>query len=350
MLSLMVAASLAYGDVISITDMSGRDVSVPFDPSKIVCLGPGALRTIVYLQAQDKVACIEGMEFRNPHGRPYWIAHSSLHTLPHCGYGGSAGINRKPDMEAVLASGAQVVFMTYVDKELADEIQGTLGIAVVVLRFGRGKDFDEAFYQSLKICGRILNRANRAREVIGYVESIKKDLGRRMEGAIKENSGVYIGAVGYRGAYGIESTEKKYLPFLWMGVKSIADAIASLGQHHIFVNKEMLLQLDPEIVFIDGGGHRLVREDYRKRPRYYRGLDAYSKRRIFSLLPYNMYATNVATAMINAYAVGKIAFPDRFEDIDLEAKANDIYTFMVGKSVYPAMKRDYGRVGQRVSF
>ena len=28
----------------------------------------------------------------------------------------------------------------------------------------------------------------------------------------------YIGGIGYRGAYGIESTEQKYVPFEWVNV------------------------------------------------------------------------------------------------------------------------------------
>ncbi|MEA1939888.1 MAG: iron ABC transporter substrate-binding protein, partial [Candidatus Caldatribacteriota bacterium] len=34
--------------------------------------------------------------------------------------------------------------------------------------------------------------------------------------------------------------------------------------------------------------------------------------------------------------------PDRFKDIDPEKKADEIYTFLVGKPVYKEMQRDFG--------
>jgi iron complex transport system substrate-binding protein len=101
-------------------------VKTPFDPDRIVCIGPGALRLIVYLQAESKVVGIEDMEKMNPGGRPYWLAHPELSKLPRCGPGGPASINKKPDLEAVLAVKPQVMFITYMDASLADEVQRTI--------------------------------------------------------------------------------------------------------------------------------------------------------------------------------------------------------------------------------
>ena len=62
------------GDRLEIVDTAGRKVTVPADPDRIVCLGPGCLRLIVYLQALDKVVGVEKME-RRMGGRPYYLAH-----------------------------------------------------------------------------------------------------------------------------------------------------------------------------------------------------------------------------------------------------------------------------------
>ena len=51
----------ALADTVSVTDMAGRRVSAPFDPDRIVCIGPGALRQIVYLQAEAKVVGVEDL-------------------------------------------------------------------------------------------------------------------------------------------------------------------------------------------------------------------------------------------------------------------------------------------------
>jgi iron complex transport system substrate-binding protein len=170
--------------------------------------------------------------------------------------------------------------------------------------------------------------------------------------SIPENSKpeVYVGGISYRGAHGIESTEQCYLPFDWVQVRNLAGRVkASIGSH-VVVDKETLLKLDPDIVFIDGGGLALTVEDYRKKPNYYNSLQAFSNRRVYTLLPFNWYATNIGTALADAYAIGKILYDEHFEDVDPEKKADEIYTFLVGKPVYQKMKTDCGSIGQTAPF
>jgi iron complex transport system substrate-binding protein len=336
---------------ITITDMAERKVAVPFDPKRIICIGPGALRLIVYLQAQDKVAGVEDMEKANPGGRPYWIAHTEIHDLPRCGPGGPTSINKKPDLEAIMSVKPQVIFMTYMDKLPADEVQITLDIPVVVLSYGTFANFDETVYESLRTAGAILNRKERAEELIAYIESLKTDLNKRTTGdASAEKQKVFVGGIGYRGSYGIESTEKDYMPLKWINAVNLAEEIKVRIGDHVLVDKETLLKLDPEIIFIDGGGLALIEEDYRKKKDYYNTLKAFKNRRVYMLLPFNWYTTNIETALADAYTIGKILYKDNFKDIDPEKKADEIYTFMVGEPVYRDMKKDYGAIGETVPF
>ncbi len=336
---------------VTVTDMAGRRVTAPFDPERIVCIGPGALRLIVYLQAESKVAGVEDMEKRNANGRPYWIAHPELGQLPRCGPGGPACINKKPDLEAVLSDKPEVVFVTYMDGSLADEVQGILGIPVVVLSYGAIGTFDEAVYDAMRIAGKILCREKRADEVVSYIESLRKDLGARTrEIPEKSKPAVYVGGIGYRGAHGIESTEQRYIPFEWIGADNVAKRVQAGIGTHVAMDKESLLKLNPDIMFIDGGGLKLVMEDYRRKPDFYHALRAFSNRRVYTLLPFNWYMTNIGTALADAYAIGKILYKAHFEDIDPEQKADDIYGFLVGKPVYQEMKDDYGPMGQAAPF
>ncbi len=336
----------AWGENVTVRDMAGRQVVVPLDPDRIVCIGPGTLRLIVYLQAESKVIGVEAMEKMNPRGRPYWIAHPELWGLPSCGPGGPVSINMRPDLEAVLSLNPQVIFITYMDGPLAEEVQGILKIPVVVLSYGAFATFDKAVYEALRIAGRILNRVERAREVVAYVESLRRDMHRRtadIPGHRKPT--VYVGGIGYRGSHGIESTEQHYIPFEWTGAVNVAKRVKAGRGSHVFVGKETLLSLNPHIVFIDGGGLSLVAQDYRKRAVYYKALQAFSHRRVYTLLPFNWYTTNIDTALADAYAIGKILYKERFKNLDPEKRADEIYTFLVGKPVYEEMKKDYGAVG-----
>jgi iron complex transport system substrate-binding protein len=344
-------AVCAAARTVTVTDMAGRQVTAPFDPGRIVCIGPGTLRLIVYLQAESKVVGVEDMEKMNPGGRPYWIAHPELFKLPSCGPGGPAGINKKPDLEAVLSVKPQVIFITYMDASLADEVQRTLGIPVVVLSYGKFATFDEAVYDALRIAGRILNRGKRADKVVSYIESLRKNLRTRTKD-IPESSRptVYVGGIGYRGANGIESTEKRYIPFEWINANNVAERAKAVIGSHVFMDKEALLKLNPDIIFIDGVGLMLVAEDYRKKPEFYSALKAFSNRRVYTLLPFNWYLTNIGTALGDAYDIGKILYKERFEDIDPEQKVDEINTFLVGKPVYQMMKKDYGAIGRKAPF
>ena len=282
-----ISAVASENRTVTVTDMAGRKVTAPFDPQRIVCIGPGALRLIVYLQAENKVSGVEDVEKRTHQGIPYRIAHPELSKLPRCGTGGPVAINKKPDLEAVLSVNPEVLFITYMDGQLADEIQRTLQIPVVVLiSYGDFATSDKTFHDAMSIAGKILNRERRSDEVVKYIESLRENLNSRVVG-LDDTTGptVFVGGVGFRGVHGIESTERSYVPFQWIGVDNVAEKVEAVIGNHVFMDKETLLGLNPDVIFIDGGGLAMVEEDFKKRPEYYRALKAFSEGRVYTLLP-----------------------------------------------------------------
>ena len=294
---------------------------------------------------------MEDTEKKNPGGRPYWLASPELAKLPRCGPGGPASINKKPDLEALLACAPDVIFVTYMDAAMADSVQKTLGIPTVVISYGMFATFDTKVYDAIRTAAKVLNREERADKVVQTIESLRTDLQNRVEGISDDDKpGVYVGGIGYRGAKGLESTEHRYTPFEWVDANNLALKVESSIDSHVFLDKEKLLELDPDIVFVDGGGLALVEEDYKKKPEFYTALTAFKQGRVRTLYPYNFYTTNIGTAAADAYAIGKILYKDRFEDVDPEKKADEIYTFLVGAPVYQGMKKDYGVIGQVAPF
>ncbi len=336
---------------ITVQDVTGRTITVPHDPDRIICLAPGTLRLIVYLQAQDRVVAVENMEKINPRGRPYWIASPDLHDLPIAGPGGPASINQKPNMEQLISLDPDVIFISYMDPALADEVQKVLGIPIVVLGYGPFATFDETVFESLLLAGKILNRQERAGEVVGYIKAFMNDLRQRAASSeILQSPGVYIGGIGYRGSQGLESTDQDYPPFEWLQARNLAGEIQALERSHIYTNLENLLKIDPEIIFIDGGGLRLAAEAYHKKPEIYNGLRAFREEKVHVLHPYNWYLTNIDTALIGGYAIGRIIYPDSFDDLDIREKADEIYEFLVGKPVHAEMEKEYGKLGEMPDF
>ncbi len=337
------------GEILRITDMAGRQVSVPKDPARIIGLGPGALRLIIYLESKNKVVGVEDIEKQFPTTRPYWIANSELGRLPSLGPGGPGAINSDPDLEKILTVKPDVIFMTYTDREKADALQKKIGIPIVVLTYGTFGSFDEKFYDSLRLCGKILNKQNRAEAVIRFIENSKKDLLKRVEGFPDNRKPlVYVGGIGFRGTQGLESTEIGYAPFEWVKANPAVKQDNQKG--HFFVDKEKLLTWNPDIIFVDSGGSDLIRQDYEKKPAFYQGLKAFRNKKVFTLHAYNWYATNVGTVLVDGYAVGKILYPRAFKDVRLEKKADEIYSFLLGRPIHKEMEKLYGKIGERPSF
>ena len=152
-------------ETVKITDTLGREVEVPKEVNKIVCYGPGASRLAVYLNASDKICGITMVEKKYWKGMPYIIAHRELLQNPKIGSGRSG---EEPYTEKIIEIKPDVIFITYMSKENAENIQQKTGIPVVVLSYGTLATYDnKELFKSLRIMGKILDKEKRAEEAPG---------------------------------------------------------------------------------------------------------------------------------------------------------------------------------------
>ncbi len=331
---------------VKITDMEERVVEVPENVDKIVCAGPGALRIISYLDATDRVIGVEDFEKRNePIGRPYAMVYGEeFESLPSVGEGGPGKL---PNAEALIEFSPDVVFMTYVESEIADSIQSKTNIPVVILSYGgaAGTVTLEPFCRSLELAGKILGKENRASELISFLNNTQEDLKSRTNDIPEEEEPTaYYGGVGSGGAHGIDSTEANFLPFVLVNARSVVDELGE--KEHVVIDKEKLLDWDPDVIFIDEGGFVLIKQDYDKNPGFYQALKAFKNGSVYGSVPFNFYASNVGTALADTYYIGKVLYPDRFTDIDATKKADDIYKVLLGKPLYSEIENGYGGYGK----
>ena len=341
------------GETVTTTDGIGRTVAVPSPPESVVCSGSGCLRYLVYLQGQDLVVGVDDIEKKDRaiEGRPYALAYGAqFKDLPLIGE-----FRGKDDPEKILSIGPEVIFKTSVAGTAygtsaadADKLEAKTGIPVVALPYGSLRnDAEKAeMYGSLRVMGEVLGKEDRAEEVIAYIEATIADLERRT-GDIPEaeRKAAYIGGVSSAGAHGIISTEPAYPPFSWVNAKNVA---AGLGTAHADVAKEALVDWDPEYLFIDAGTTQMESGgaigELKNDPAL-QGLTAAKEGRVYGVLPYNSYSANHETVLADAYFIGKTLYPDRFADIDPEKKADEIYTFFVGKPVFADHNNEYRNLG-----
>ncbi len=335
---LCIAINSIANEMVKITDMLGRELSIPNRIERIIPLG-SALRFITYMQCVEKVAGIEAYEHRNKDsaGRPYSLAIASrVDAIPAIGEGGPGKL---PDFERVISVKPNLIIAMGFDISLVNNIQQKTGIPVLSLSYGgRGMlDFIQV-EESLRILGKLCNKTQRAGDLITYINSLREDLHRRTKD-IKKRPFVYVGAVSFSGRHGITSTQGDYMPLKWINGYNVADALKKSGP--LFLDKEKVLQWDPEVIFIDMGGIELVREDFKKSPDFYHRLKAVKLGKVYSLLPFNFYHTNIEIALANAYYMGKLLYPERFRDIDPAKKADEIFRTFVGVPAYDRLKKEY---------
>ena len=312
-----------------LNDLAGRKLKLPEKIERIVAVGPGALRLVVYLEAENRVVGIEEFEKRNQK-RPYILGSPELLELPVIGpqFGG--------DAELIAAQNPDIIISSYLSSAQIKNLQSKTKTPVVSLTdSGAGSMTEENFKKAINFLGGVLNKNNRARELINYFDKQKGELKDRIKNKNKKR--VYIGGIGNKGAKGITSTEAGYPPFRYLELNNI---IESENKRNFSINKEKLLLADPELIFIDQGGLELVESDLKRKEFNY--LKAYQRENIYELLPYNHYSTNFATMLADAYYIGKITYSEEFSDLKVAAKADQIYKKFVGKSVYKKMADIFG--------
>lgn len=323
---------------VKITDLSGREIEIKTPAKKVVAIGPGALRLVCYVNGADKVIGVEELEKKSPTGRPYFMANPQLKDLPTIGPGGP---DSTPDAEKLVSIKPDVIFTClFTDKAKADDLQAKTGIPVVVLDYGTLSTFSKEVYDSLNLIGKVIGEEKRAKEVVDFLDECKNDMNDRTKDISEDKKPkVYAGGLSSKGTHGIESTSGKYPPLTAVNAKNVVDETGQVGA--VSIDREKLISWNPDILFIDAGGLQLVKDDYKKDPKFYQSLSAVKKGEIYCLIPYNWYWTNIETALADAYYAGKVIFPDKFTDVDPIKKADEIYEFMVGKPLYEEMAKEY---------
>lgn len=320
---------------ITVTDMLGREVTLKNGVAKKIVCTDFSLRLYCYVGKVDKIVGVAQREKKGDRRRPYAMANPSLANLPDIGEKGN-------NYEKILELKPDVIFTSLTDKANVDKMQEKAGIPVVAVSYGKATIFDEDMYKSLKLIGKVIGEDKRAKDVVDYMEKCKKDLNDRTKDMPdNQKASAYAGALAWSGSHGIESTRENYPLFKAVNAKNVVQGLGKDGP--VMIDKEKLLQWNPDKIFIDLSSLKLVQDDYKKNPGYYKTLSAFKNGEVYSQLPYVWCDVNVDTAMADAYYIGKALYPEKFKDVDPEKKADEIYKFLVGKELFKDMvKNDSG--------
>ena len=176
----------------TITDSTGRTVTIPETVESIVCVNVGALRYTCYMQAQDLVVGVEDYEQEPTMSRLYnYVNFEQFSSLP------VIGSNGEHYPEAIISANPDVIIMSAAESKDADDLQDKTGIPVVVVP-GSDTTLDDNAYETIRLMGEVYGKEDRAEELTNYLDSVKADLETRTADIPDaDKPTVYVGGVSF---------------------------------------------------------------------------------------------------------------------------------------------------------
>lgn len=307
------------------TDMLGRLVEVKTS-SRLIFLGPGALRMGVYLGLEERLVGIEKTENDASPLSPYrtFLGKDRIAKLPIIGSGGPG---KMPDLEALIVQKPDLIVASFLDKNQLDLIQSKTAIPVIALSYGASYGGSAkqllSMKNSLLLLGKITQTLPLAEALTSFITKQEEKLS-----AMKvPQKKLYIGGIGYKGAQGINSTEANYPPFELLGLKNaLFEGKDTMGHH--FIDFEALIKANPEILFIDMFGKTKITQEYTAQKALFDTLSAYKTGHVKEVLGYNFYSTNMENLLVIAYQIASYLGVS----IDLKSEAREIYKAFYGEA------------------
>ena len=328
-----------------ITDALGRQVEIPAEVKKIVPLG-NTPRMISYLGLADIVVGIEECEIATSPIQAYAYPQvEKWATLPNCGTNAMGETAYYP--EQIMLANPDVILTTD-NADVADNLQTQTGLPVVCV--DQGSLFAESYEQSLRILADVCGVSDRAETLISYINSCLEDLAARSADIdISEKPTILAAGATFKGGHSIDGVYTNYAVFEILEANDVAEEIAGQkGSSGVMVEKEQILAWDPEIIFFDSGSMGLVRADYAENPGYFEQLQAVRNGELYQWPNSTWHWSNVEIPLVSAYYVGCMLYPERFADVDFEAKASEIFDMFLGEPNYleiiNASGSGYGKV------
>ena len=334
-------APAANGEnAITVTDMIGRQVSVnPGSYKRVVCIGAGALRMYSYIGDVSLLAGVEDIDNATAAGRPamfdsvarpYVLAYGdTFNKLPSCGVGGPMA--QAADAEKILNCDPDIVISEFEDVDKSNALQQQLGVPVITLSSGSKGVFDEKFYDSMELLGKIFGKEEKAAALIKFVTDEKAAIEDRVANISEENKpNVYICGLGNWGTADHLTTAENYISFQVAGIQNVVSGLGMQGIGPIEEEKFVELGEKMDIIIIDAAAIKNIKPLYAEDSTMFDTCKAWQNGEVYLEMAYNAYYTNYEISLVNTWFIAKTVYPEAFADIDLTAKTNEVTKMFLG--------------------
>ncbi len=328
---------------VTVTDMIGREVTViPGSYKSVVCIGAGALRMYSYIGDVTLLGGVEDIDnttledrpkMFDAVARPYVLAFGDVfNTLPSCGVGGPQA--QTAEAEKILSCDPDIVISEYEDVEKENALQEQLGVPVITLKVGSKGVFDDAFFGSMELLGKVFDREEKAQTLVEFVESEAAEISSRTASIADEDKpSVYVCGLGNWGTTNHLMTAENYVSFQVANVKNVLSGTGIQGIGPIEAEKFVEIGDSTDIMIIDAAAVKNIKPLYQEDPTMFDTCKAWKNGEVYLEMAYNAYYTNFEIALINTWFIAKTVYPEQFQDIDLTAKTNEVTKAFLGQEL-----------------
>ena len=332
---------------VTVTDMIGREVTViPGSYKSVVCIGAGALRMYSYIGDVAKLSGVEDIDnttlserpmMFDSVARPYVLAYGeTFNTLPSCGVGGPMA--QAAEAEKILSCNPDIVISEFEDVEKSDALQEQLGVPVITLSTGSKGVFDDKFYGSMELLGKVFGEEEKAASLVQYVQDEAAAIAARVAEISEEDKpSVYICGLGNWGTTDHLMTAENYVSFEIAGVKNVLSGLGIQGVGPIEEEKFVELGEQMDIIIMDAAAVKNIKPLYAEDPTMFDTCKAWQNGEVYLEMAYNAYYTNYEIALINTWFIAKTVYPEAFADIDMTVKTNEVTQEFFGMDLAEAI-------------
>ena len=334
-----VASSQESADLRTVTDMRGKEITIPADPRRVAIFDKGFLvQTMVAMGVSDRIIASGGLvqPTSTAEERDSLFLHPALLTLPQLGYPTDA-----VDFEALAAAAPDLVLLrnseyikdSEITAQMISRIEQDLGLPLVVINGPGVYDTVElkTQYEGIRLMGEVFGEQARADEMIALMQA-QIDLIRSRTAEIPEAEKpavLYLGLAGQDVA-GIVWGENFGDAKFGGEVAGIKNAYSVHGREKM--SAEQILALSPDVVILCTNSVRPDPTILSTDPTYQslRTLPAVQNNRVTSLgllTWWGDFRLEFPTILLIS---AKSAYPAQFADLDVGEWLDDYHKVLYG--------------------
>ena len=238
------------------------------------------------------------------------------------------------EAEKILSCNPDIVISEFEDVEKSDALQEQLGVPVITLSAGAKGVFDDKFYGSMDLLGKVFAAEEKAAELVQYVKDEAAAISARVADIPEaEKPSVYICGLGNWGTTDHLMTAENYISFEIAGVKNVVSGLGIQGIGPIEEEKFVELSAQMDMIIMDAAAVKNIKPLYAEDPTMFDTCKAWQNGEVYLEMAYNAYYTNYEIALINTWFIAKTVYPEVFADVDLTAKTNEVTGRFLGEEL-----------------